>query len=429
MPRPNILFFTCHDLGRHLGCYGRRTVPSPALDAFAASGMRFDNVFCTAPQCSPSRASLHTGRYPHAAGVLGLAHEPFGWRLPKTERHLAQILGEHGYATALVGMQHLIAHGRAEELGYERVLPVAPATEEAEAAVPLLAELAAGDRPFYLEVGFEEPHRPYDFGGAEPDDSLGVEVPPYLPDGPQARQDFAAFQGAIRALDRGVGRILADLNELGLAEETWVIFTADHGAAMPRAKGTLYDPGIEVTLLMRQPAAGIGPGRVSDELLSNVDMVPTLLDALDLPLPGNLQGRSFWPLLRYDGHEPSTEIFAEKTFHAAYEPMRAIRTATHKLIVNFEIGLAYDVPADVLQSPIYPLLIPSLARVRDHVELYDLMVDPREQQNLAGRTEFADIESELLNRLHRWMDETADLLLLGPVDSPFYRETRNRLGG
>jgi N-sulfoglucosamine sulfohydrolase len=427
VPRPNILFFTCHDLGRHLGCYGRRTVASPALDAFAASGMRFDNVFCTAPQCSPSRASLHTGRYPHAAGVLGLAHEPFGWRLPKTERHLAQILREHGYTTALVGMQHLIAHGQAEELGYQRVLPVAPAMEEAVAAVPLLAELAAGDRPFYLEIGFEEPHRPYDFGGAALDDSLGVEVPSYLPDGPEARQDFAAFQGAIRVLDRSVGHILAGLNELGLADETWVIFTADHGAAMPRAKGTLYDPGIAVTLLMRHPAAGIGPGRVSDELLSNVDMVPTLLEALDLPLPGNLQGHSFWPLIRGDGYRPRTEIFAEKTFHTAYEPMRAIRTATHKLIVNFEIGLAYDVPADVMQSPIYPLLVPVLVHVRDHVELYDLTSDPWEQSNIAGSADFTDIESELINRLRAWMDETGDPLLNGPVPSPFYDESCRRL--
>ena len=119
--KPNILFFTCHDLGRHLGCYGRRTVQSPALDAFAAEGVRFENFFCTAPQCSPSRASLHTGRYPHAAGVLGLAHEPFGWRLPVTERHLAQILSDHGYATILVGMQHLIAHGQAEE-HFQRLL-------------------------------------------------------------------------------------------------------------------------------------------------------------------------------------------------------------------------------------------------------------------------------------------------------------------
>src|SRR5262245_30785939 len=113
MRPPGILFFTCHDLGRHLGCYGRSTVTSPALDALGIAGARFDLAFSTAPQCSPSRAPLHTGRYPHATGVLGLARPPFDWSLPPGERHLVQILKEHGYATALVGMQHLIARGRA----------------------------------------------------------------------------------------------------------------------------------------------------------------------------------------------------------------------------------------------------------------------------------------------------------------------------
>src|SRR5438034_9793638 len=130
MANTSVLFFTCHDLGQHLGCYGQKTVNSPALDGLALAGVRFEKSFCTAPQCSPSRASLHTGRYPHATGVLGLAHPPFGWRLAPTERHLAQLLAEAGYATELVGMQHLIEPGsasgrRAEQLGYERVLPVA----------------------------------------------------------------------------------------------------------------------------------------------------------------------------------------------------------------------------------------------------------------------------------------------------------------
>lgn len=426
MRQPDILFFTCHDLGRHLGCYGRSTVNSPALDALAATGVKLDLAFCTAPQCSPSRASLHAGRYPHAAGVLGLAHPPFDWRLPPQERHLAHLLKERGYATALVGMQHLIAHGRAEELGYERVLPVAPAPEAAEAAVALLRELA-GDRPFYLEVGFEEPHRPYDFGGARPDDSLGIEVPSYLPDGPEARQDLAAFQGAIRAMDAGVGRVLGGLRELGLEDDTWIIFTADHGAALPRAKGTLYDPGIEVALLMRRPAGGVNGGRSFGELISNVDVVPTLLDGLGLPPPDNLHGRSFWPLLRDAPYRPRAEVFAEKTFHTAYEPMRGVRTATHKYIVNLEVGTAVDVPADVRESPVYPLLIQKLGRVRDHVELYDLTTDPWERTNIAGQPEQAEVEADLRRRLLDWMHETQDPLLHGPVASPYYREALRRL--
>lgn len=425
--RANVLFITCHDLGKHLGSYGHPTVHTPALDALAGSGLRFDRFFCTAPQCSPSRASMHTGRYPHATGVLGLAHHPFGWRLAPSERHLAHLLGDAGYSTTLVGMQHLIDRGQAEELGYERVLPVAPAPEEAEVTSQLLRELAATGRPFYLELGFEEPHRPYDFGGAQPDDSQGVEVPPYLPDVPEARADMAAFQGAVRVMDAAVGRVLAALDDLGLAESTWVVFAADHGIAMPRAKGTLYDPGIEVAFLMRPPGSSTRKGPVS-ALLSNVDVVPTMLEGLQLPLPGNLQGQSFWSLLTGGEYTPRTAIYAEKTFHTYYEPMRCIRTSTHKYIVNLEVSTAVDVPADVRESPVYPLVRHDFGRVRDQVELYDLTADPLEQTNLAGQSSVAAIEEDLRTRLLRWMRDTGDPILQGPVASPYYAGSLKRLG-
>jgi N-sulfoglucosamine sulfohydrolase len=428
MQRPNILFFTCHDLGRHLNSYGHRTVQSPNLDALADSGIKLDNMFCTAPQCSPSRASLHTGRYPHTAGMLGLAHSPFDWRMHPGERHLAQVLHEHGYATALVGIQHLVARGEAERLGYERVLPVGPAKEVAEGAVALLHDLAATDRPFYLEVGFEEPHRPYDFGGAQPDDSLGVEIPAYLPDTPEAWSDLAAFQGAIRAMDAGVGRVLAALRALGLEEDTWVVFATDHGAAMPRAKCTLYDPGIEVAFLTRWSGGGVRGGRSYSELLSNVDVVPTVLEGLGLPLPENLQGQSFWALLQGTDYVPRTEVFVEKTFHTYYEPMRGLRTTTHKYIVNFEISTAVDLPADIRRSPVYPLVIGDFARSRAHVELYDLTSDPWERTNVAGRSDLAETEADLGQRLRQWMQETQDPLLQGPIASPYYYESMRRLG-
>lgn len=424
-PRPNILFFTCHDLGRHLGCYGHPTVPSPALDALAGAGLRCANAFCTAPQCSPSRASLHTGCYPHATGVLGLAHAPFGWRLTPPTQHLAHRLNAAGYHTALIGMQHVIARGDAAELGYRQIWPVAPAGEEATRAAAVLRELAGGP-PFYLEVGFEEPHRPYDFGGATPDATRGVAVPSYLPDVPAMRQEMAAFQGAVRAMDTAVGRILAVVDELGLAANTWVIFTADHGIAMPRAKGTLYDAGIEIALLMRWPERHLAGGTVHP-LVSNVDMVPTMLEGLGLPVPATLQGRSFWPLLRGGTYTPRTEIFAEKTFHTYYEPMRAIRTATHKYIVNFEVSTAVDVPTDVRTSPAYALLLPELDRERVPVELYDLAADPGERTNLAGQPAVAAIEDDLRRRLRAWMQETGDPLLAGPVASPYYADALRRL--
>jgi arylsulfatase A-like enzyme len=358
---------------------------------------------------------------------MGLAHPPFGWRLDPREKHVAHLLGERGYATALVGMQHLIEHGSAHELGYGSVLPVAPACEEPDAAVGVLRELVRQDRPFYLEVGFEEPHRPYDFGGAEPDLSRGVAVPAYLPDAPESRQDLAAFQGAIRQMDEGVGRILSALDELGATETTCVIFATDHGAAMPRAKCTLYDPGIEVALLWRWPSGGVAGGRVLAEMVSNVDVAPSLLEALGFPVPSNMQGQSFWPMLAGRAHSPRTEVFAEKTFHTYYEPMRAVRTQRHKLIVNFEMSTRVDVPADVRASPIYPLMLAELDGVRRPVELYDLVVDPWEQRNVVGDPELADIQADLRQRLLKWMESTDDPLLRGPVASPYYNDALKQL--
>ena len=420
----NVLFITCHDLGQHLGCYGQSSVTSPALDRLAAGGVRCARSFCTAPQCSPSRASLHTGMYPHAAGVLGLAHPPYGWRLDPSVKHIAQILADNGYSTTLVGMQHLIDRGSADELGYARVLPVAPAYEEASATLALLRELALSEAPFYLEVGFEEPHRPYDFGGAKPDSSRGVDVPGYLPDVSESRRDLAAFQGAIRQMDAGVGLILAGLDDLGLTETTCVVFATDHGAAMPRAKCTLYDPGIEIALLLRFPALALEPGRVVSELISNVDVTPTLLAALGIAPPRSPQGRSFFPLLIGDTYARRGEVFSEKTFHTYYEPMRAVRTDHHKLIVNFEVSTRVDVPTDIRQSPIYPLMPREFDDVRPPVELYDLTQDPWERNNMAGSPDYASVESDLRERLLEWMRSTEDPLLQGSVASPYYAESR-----
>jgi N-sulfoglucosamine sulfohydrolase len=390
--------------------------------------VRLARSFCTAPQCSPSRASLHTGMYPHSAGVMGLAHPPYGWRLSPDVSHLVQILADVGYATGLVGMQHLIDRGSAHQLGYRRVMPVAPAYEEADATLPLLGELSRADTPFYLEIGFEEPHRPYDFGGAQPDTSRGVNIPGYLPNVPEARQDLAAFQGAIRQMDAGVGRILAGLDDLSIAQSTFVIFATDHGAAMPRAKCTLYDPGIEVAILLRWPSA-LGAPRVVPDLISNVDVTPTVLDALGLTPPRPLQGNSFWPALTGSAeYSPRREVYAEKTFHTYYEPMRAIRTDHHKLIVNFEVSTCVDVPSDIRQSPIYPLMLSQFDDVRPTIELYDLAADRWEQHNLAGSAEYASIERDLRQRLLDWMRATSDPLLVGPVASPYFTDALSHLG-
>jgi N-sulfoglucosamine sulfohydrolase len=397
---------TSHDLGRHLHCYGVEGVASPNLDSFATGGVRFEAAFATAPQCSPSRASLATGRYPHNNGVMGLAHAGFDWELSPSTPHVAALLGAAGFETHIFGMQHVSLHP--ESLGFQH--------EHGHAEVERVVGAAPRDQRLYLEINFEDTHRPY-----PPVDSalpFTGAIPGYLPAGPEAESEFQALNVAIAGMDAAVGRVLAALDTAGRAERALVIFTTDHGLPMPRAKCTLYDPGLEVALLMRWPEGGLAGGTTRPELVSNIDILPAILEAAGVVVPDGVQGRS---LLHTD--EPRDAVFAEKTFHSYYDPMRCIRTHRHKYIRNFETGFAVEVPGDIQLSPIFRADPSRYSKDRASVvELYDLEADPLEQRNLAGTAGLEKIEKKLSAELWRWMRETDDPLLKGPVPSPRYRQ-------
>lgn len=419
---PNIVFITTHDLGKHLNLYGVNTVNSPHLDALAAESVLFGHHFCTAPQCSPSRATLHTGRYAHSVGMLGLAHEPFNWRLHADEQHIAQRLRNAGYQTALVGIQHLTEGPfqleNPDELGYDQALPAQPAPQMIPEAITLMGEMAAQEAPFYLEIGFFETHREYNWGGAVPDETGGIYLPPYITESDGAREDFAALQGMVKVMDEGVGQIVSALEALNLYDDTLLIFTTDHGIAMPRAKCTLYDPGIEVALLMHW--GKFTPQRIN-ATTSHVDIVPTLLQALGIDIPEHLHGHSLLPLIHGEASSIRDVIFTEKTYHTAYEPMRSIRTHDHKLIVNFTEDVAVNVPADIQNSPTYPPMIPITSPQRPDYELYDLKNDPNERNNLAQNAQYADVMRDLSRQLFEWMEQTDDPLLDGVPMSPHHQ--------
>jgi len=406
----DVVVITTHDIGRHLHCYGVESVVSPNLDALASSGVRFELAFATAPQCSPSRASLATGRYPHNHGVMGLAHRGFDWELTPDAPHAAAIFAGLGFETHLFGAQHVTQHP--ERLGFGQMHPT-EAVEQVLASKPR-------ERRLYLEINFDETHRPYPPPGPIPRDLV---IPGYLPAGREAAEEMTAVEGAITRMDAAARRVLAALDKTARADRALVVFTTDHGLAMPRAKCTLYDPGLEVALIVRWPGGGIGSGAVRSELVSNIDVLPTLLEGAGAPAQAGIQGRSFLPLLRGDAYEPREAIFAEKTFHSYYDPMRCVRTRRHKCIRNFETGFAVEVPADIQQGPIFRANPSRYSTDRPSVvELYDLEADPLEERNLAGSPNLKAEEEELSADLWRWMRETDDPLLNGPVASPRYRQ-------
>ncbi len=426
--KPNLLIINCHDLGRHISPYGIRTVNTPALEEMAGNGVLFSNSFCTSPGCSPSRAAIFTGRYPHATGVHGLTHGLFKWKMDKGETHLAQMMSRAGYDTTLIGGFHEHSRDDIRRLGYKSYenSQYMPGLRTAGFAADYLKSAKSARKPFYLCVGLFEPHRPYDWHGINPDSSKGVYIPGYIPQKTAeqkkvARREFADLQGSIRKMDEAVGRILCELRRSGLHESTAVMFVTDHGIAMPRAKCTIYDPGIEAALILQAPCWGAGEGKKLDGLVSNVDYVPTILEACGIRIPSRIQGKSFLSYMR-GGKQHRDRIFAEKTYHRIYDPMRCIRTKTHKLIANFEYNQTVEIPSDIADSRFYAHHAASNAGHRKEFELYDLESDRWEQNNLSGEKKSAGIERKLRGELYRWMRETGDPLLKGPIKSVYYSD-------
>jgi arylsulfatase A-like enzyme len=404
----NVVIVHWHDLGRHLGVYGFDSVSSPRADALAAEGILFTRAHATAPLCSPSRGSLFTGRYPHDNGLVGLAHH--GWEYRPDVLTLPAILSHTGWHTALFGMQHESSFPR--RLGFDEY---DVSNSYCEYVVDRVRGWLAAppEQPFLLTAGFFETHRPYPaqrYRSADPDT---VDVPDYLPDTPEVRADLAEFHGSITVADAALGEILDALAAQGLDADTWVVFLTDHGPAFPRAKSTLYEPGTGITVIVRPPTARGVPPFVYDELFSGVDLVPTLLELLGVPIPEDVQGLSHAARLVApgDGAEPvRREVFTAKTYHDAFDPIRAIRTKEFSYIENYAPRPELELPWDIEDSPSGRVVAPEVAGKRAASELYDLLADPGEKHNLQDDPKYAEVAEGLALRLHEWREQTSDVI-------------------
>lgn len=413
---PNIVYIHGHDIGRHVEPYGYG-VQTPNIQRLAEEGVHFRQAFSAAPTCSPSRAALLTGQAPHSAGMLGLAHR--GFRLNDPRQHLAAWLSGLGYMTILAGTQH-VTSGDLQELGYQLVS--SPANTNVDSVAPIAArylqQLGSETdlRPFFLDAGFTEAHRSFPEVG--PEDSRFVKPVAPIPDTAETRMDTAGFLTGVREFDRGVGMILQALDHAGLAESTLVICTTDHGPAFPGMKANLTDHGLGVMLILRGPAEFAG-GKVIDALVGQIDLFPTICGLSRTPRPDWLQGASLVPLVTGQTHQIHDEVFAESTFHAAYEPQRSIRTERWRYIRRYGDGNVLVMP-NVDHSPSRDLWMDYGwgDRAIDRNQLYDCMFDPDQSCNIAGDPASAHIREEMANRLDRWMHETDDPLLAGSVELP-----------
>lgn len=417
---PNIVVVTCHDTGCHFGCYGADTVHTPAIDAFAADGVRFDGMFAVSPMSSPSRGSLLTGLYPQENGLVGLAGGRWGWELRSPALHLASMLSKAGYDTTLFGVHHETGGDPMVTLGFEHRVVGGSAIDTASAFDEFCRTRHQGSSPFYAQVGFFETHTPYDFGDTPSDDERGVDIPlyvaPHVECGPTHLRFFAddpakthahmaGFQGSVRRADAGFGLIMESLRATGLDTDTLVLFTVDHGPELPGAKWTLFDPGLHVAFILRWPGGNVVGGRVCDWMLSNVDFLPTLHALTGIPLASHFSGYSFAAGCDRDGaslSSPRDAAYGVYIMGDAY----AVRTDQFKLIRGFG-----ECPPDPDSGNLCPL-----------AQLFDLHADPLETRNVIDDPAYA-AAAELMNGLlWQWLEDVDDPILNGPVPTPTYHQ-------
>lgn len=405
---PNIVFLISDDhSAADLGCYGNAAISTPNLDRMAREGMRFERCFVTSPQCSPNRSAVLTGMMAHTTGTSRL-HTP----MPPWQPTFLLSLRERGYFTGAYRKVHQGADFEQKNFDYRGT---------ARDSFETFFEKRPKDRPFFLHVGFTDPHRPYAKGAFQPrHDPARVRLPAFLPDAPAIREDLADYADEIARMDSECGQVFGLLRKHGLERNTLVVFTGDNGMPFPRAKGTCYDGGIHVPLIAWWPGR-IEAGSVEKRPVWHLDLAPTWLEAAGARALEHAQGRSMLNLfLRKSG--PAREwIFASRNWHNNFDPIRCIRTDRWKLIYNGTPNVPYAPISDLAASPTWAAYtelgrtgklkaehMRLLDPVRPAYELYDLQNDPDEFYNLATVRENRDVLGTLTQKLNDWMHDTYD---------------------
>ncbi|MCR9294874.1 MAG: sulfatase [bacterium] len=432
--QPNLILIIADDMNwNDCGAYGHPSIRTPNIDRLAQEGMQFQHAYLTCSSCSPSRASIITGRYPHNTGA-----EQLHWPLPGGTTTFVQDLREAGYYTAAAGKWHL---GDAIRNHFDRIYEASTAgfvlpTGEAGQAAKMVASQPSGcedwqralnecpqDRPFFLWLAALDPHREYEVGALDPPHNPSdVVVPPYLPDVPEVREDLALYYDEIGRLDGYVGQLLRQLNERGCADDTVILFISDNGRPFPRDKTTLYDGGIRTPFFVRWPAK-VAAGSTSFALVSSVDIAPTFLELAGAEAMPQLEGVSFLPVLQGQRVSIRDYAFAEDHWHDYEDHARAVMTPQFKLIRNDYPDLPGTPPADAGRSLTWQamLMLQRMGKLdsvqqacfavpRPKWELYDLARDPHELHNLMDQPAYAAVRHRLQAALEDWSVATQDYI-------------------
>ncbi|WP_462425161.1 sulfatase [Fusobacterium sp. THCT13E1] len=426
----NVIYINTHDSGRMLSPYGY-DIPTENLKKLAEDSVVFTNAFCAGPTCSPSRAALLTGTFPHQNGMLGLAQR--GFSLYNPEKHLANFLKNNGYNTCLCGIQHEygwyldLEKNGLHNLGYNEVLTTDSKSFKKEElhlwdrnnAVEVVKWLDNynEEKPFLLSFGMHSTHRPYPVEVAEFIDERYV-VPPYpITNNEENRHDHAQYMTTAHYADENIKMIVDALKRNNLYENSIIIFTTDHGLALPFNKCNLTDTGIGVSLIMKVPNADSN-GKVVDSLVSQIDVFPTLCELLNLNKPDYLEGKSFAESFADNKAFLDEYIFAEVNFHTSYEPVRCVRTKRYKYIKYYDetwnkvnlSNMDESVPKDFLMNNGLK------EKVKYREGLFDLYYDPTERNNLVEDSKYKEVLEKLRKVLLEKQVKTDDPILKGALE-------------
>lgn len=460
LERPNVLWIVAEDMGPELGAYraiGNELaagVRTPNLDRLAREGMLYTHAFTTSPVCSPSRSAFNTGMYQTTIG----AHQhrshrpddpsPYPFPLPDSVRLVSDWLRHAGYVTGnITRFPDSLALEGSGKTDWNFSYDGAPFDTERWSGL-------TAHQPFYGQVNFSETHR----GGAwqaaqasvaEPADPSEVTLPPYYPDHPVVRREWAEYLNTVMALDRKVGTVLDLLDAAGLADNTVVMFFADHGRAMVRGKQWPYDSGLRVPLIVRWPEGhappdGYAAGTTSDRLISAIDLAATTLAVAGVPRPEAMQGRVF---LGADADPPRQYVFGGRDRgDETVDRMRTVRTRRFRYIRNDYPERPY-MQRNRYKEATYPTvwvlrtlhaegaLTPAQAsfmqETRPREELYDLKKDPYETVNRADSSAYRAITRQLRVELDRWIRRTNDQGRTpeDPDVAAYYEQRMKRLYG
>ena len=408
--QPNILFLISDDHSADdLRSTGENRPRTPALDALAAAGARFTNAYALSPQCSPSRSAIMTGRSPHATGTSRL-HSAL------TAEH-DTVIDALKRADYYVGAFHKVHLGESFQSRWQFY-------GDKDASYESFFRDRPRNQPFFLWVGFDDPHRPYKSGTASnPFEPENVRVPGFLPDTNAIRRDLADYYDEIARMDSDVARILSLLDTNGLAKNTLVVFAGDNGMPFPGAKGSLYHQGVNVPLIIRWPGH-IKSAQVRNEVVSLVDLAPTWIEAAGVKPLAQMEGKSLLPILTGRSESGDRPAFFERNWHDNLDLIRGVRSGHYLLIQNYRTELSYPPTLDLIQSPSWIAIrelhehgkLPRaleqryFAAPRPEVELFNLDVDPFQLQNLAADPAHSAIVGDLQKLLSDWMISTNDFL-------------------